>query len=316
MQTILGGGGAIGIEVAKALTAYTNQIRIVSRTPVKVNDSDETYKADLLNANEVKSAVEGSSIVYLTAGLPYNTKYWKTNWPVLMKNVIDACSINNAKLVVFDNMYMYDPSSLENMTEEATVHPVSEKGKVRALLNEMVFDAIDQGRLNALIARCADYYGPGEIETSVLWQTVIKPLKEGKKANWMGSANFKHSYTYTPDAGKATALLGNTPDAYNQVWHLPTASNPLTGKQWVEAFAAELGVKADYRVASKIIVRIMGLFIPIMKEMVEMIYQYEKDYVFISEKFERKFGILPTPYSEGIKSVVKETVNLSTSIIP
>lgn len=160
-----------------------------------------------------------------------------------------------------------------------------------------------------MIARCADYYGPGEIETSMLWQTVIKPLKEGKKANWMGSPNFKHSFTYTPDAGKATALLGNTADSYNQVWHLPTAPDPLTGKEWIEAFASELGTKADYRRAPKPMVRLIGLFIAIMKEMVEMIYQYERDYVFDSSKFEKRFEVKPTPYAEGIKITVKAISN-------
>lgn len=309
MQTILGGGGAIGNELAKSLTQYTNQIRIVSRNPFKVNDTDEAFKADLLKSDEVMSAVEGSSIVYLTAGLPYNLKYWRANWPVVMANVIEACSRFNAKLVVFDNMYMYHPSSLNHMTEGSSINPVSEKGKVRAMLNRMLFDAIDKGKINALIARCADYYGPGEIETSMLWQTVIKPLKEGKKANWMGSPNFKHSFTYTPDAGKATALLGNTADAYNQVWHLPTAPDPLTGKEWIEAFASELGTKADYRRAPKPMVRLIGLFIPIMKEMVEMIYQYERDYVFDSSKFEKRFEVKPTPYAEGIKITVKAISN-------
>ncbi|HLN52397.1 MAG TPA: NAD-dependent epimerase/dehydratase family protein [Lentimicrobium sp.] len=305
MQTILGGGGAIGNELAKALTIYTSEIKIVNRNPVKINDTDMVFKADLLKTDEVDAAVEGSSVVYLTAGLPYNIKYWKTNWPVVMSNVIEACIKANAKLVVFDNMYMYHPSSLDHMSEDAFINPVSEKGKVRMLLNRMLFDAIEKRKLSALIARCADYYGPGEIQTSMIWQTVIKPLKEGKKASWMGSPNYKHSFTYTPDAGKATALLGNTPDAYNQVWHLPTAPDPLTGRQWIEAFAAEFGVKPDFRTAPKSVVRIMGLFMPIMREMVEMIYQYDRDYVFVSNKFEERFGIKPTPYAEGIKMVAK-----------
>jgi hypothetical protein len=33
MQTILGSGGAIDIELAKALTSYTTRIRLVSRHP-------------------------------------------------------------------------------------------------------------------------------------------------------------------------------------------------------------------------------------------------------------------------------------------
>lgn len=121
----------------------------------------------------------------------------------------------------------------------------------------------------------------------------------------MSSVNFKHSFTYTPDAGKATALLGNTEDAYNQIWHLPTTANPPTGKEWIEAIAQEIGVKAKFQAAPKFLVRIIGLFVPIMSEMVEMMYQYDRDYVFNSDKFENRFDFKPTPYIDGIKEIIK-----------
>ena len=139
----------------------------------------------------------------------------------------------------------------------------------------------------------------------MLTETVFNPLSNGKKANWMSSVNYKHSFTYTPDAGKATALLGNTEDAYNQVWHLPTAANPLTGKEWIETIAGEMGVKPKYQAVPKFLVRIIGLFVPIMKEMVEMMYQYDRDYVFASSKFEKRFDFKPTPYKDGISEIVQ-----------
>lgn len=305
MQTILGSGGAIGVELAKSLKTFTNDIRLVSRNPKKVNPSDELMSADLLNSEVVRKAVQGSSVVYLTAGLQYNTKIWQQSWPKLIANVINACKEHNSKLVFFDNIYMYDPNHLNGMTEETPVNPSSKKGKVRAKIAKMIMDEVEQGKLTALIARSADFYGPSIKNTSALTEMVINPLSQGKKANWMGSVNFKHSFTYTPDAGKATALLGNTEDAYNQVWHLPTASNPLTGKEWIEAFAGEMGVKPKYQIASKFMVRIMGLFVPIMGEFVEMIYQYDRDYVFDSSKFEKRFDFKPTPYTEGIKTIVQ-----------
>jgi nucleoside-diphosphate-sugar epimerase len=304
MQTILGAGGAIGSELANALAEYTKEIRLVGRNPKKINESDEVFQADLLNAALVLDAVKGSSVVYLTAGLTYAAQVWKRDWPIIMANVINACTKHNARLVFFDNMYMYDPSQLGIMTERTPVKPSSDKGKVRAQINQMIFDEMDKGKLSALIARCADYYGPGDINTSMLYQTVIKPLSNGKKANWLGGVNYKHSMTYTIDAGKATALLGNTPDAFNQIWHLPTAPDPLTGKQWIDAIANELGVEPKFQVASKMIVRGLGLFMPIMKEMVEMYYQFDRDYVFNSSKIENRFSIKPTPYDVGIKAAV------------
>ncbi|MEJ2055317.1 MAG: hypothetical protein P8X42_15485, partial [Calditrichaceae bacterium] len=160
--------------------------------------------------------------------------------------------------------------------------------------------------LKALIARSADFYGPSIENTSILTEMVFKPLSNGKKANWLGSVRFKHSYTYVPDAGKATALLGNTPDAYSQVWHLPTAGNPPTGKEWIETIAKELGVEPKFRTASKFLVRIMGLFVPVMREMVEMMYQYDRDYIFDSSKFKKKFNFKPQSYEEGIREIVQK----------
>jgi len=305
MQTILGSSGAIGRELAKTLKEYTNNIRLVSRNPKKVNDTDELFSADLLNSDEVDNAVEGSSVVYVTIGFPYSLKVWKNSWVKFMSYVIDACKKHNAKLVFFDNIYMYDKNYLNGMTEDAPINPPSEKGKIRTEVAEMVMKGIESGELKALIARCADFYGPGIEQNSVLTEIAFKPLSKGKRANWFVSGDFKHSFTYTIDAAKATAMLGNTEDAYNQVWHLPTAKNPLTGKKWIEAIANEFGTKPKIQIVSVFMLRILGLFVPVMKEIIEMLYQYDRDYVFDSNKFEKRFNFKPTPYLQGIKEIVE-----------
>ncbi len=304
MQTILGAGGAIGIELAKALKEYTTDIRLVSRNPKKVNETDTLLSADLLHADDVKKAVQGSSVVYVTVGFPYTLKVWQNSWPKFIETVIAACKEYDCKLVFFDNMYMYDKDHLDGMDEATPINPPSEKGKVRAKIAQRLLDEVKAGNLTALIARSADFYGPNIANTSMLNETVTKNLAKGKKANWMGATDRKHSFTYTPDAGKATALLGNTPDAYNQVWHLPTASDPYTGKEWVEHIAKAFGTKPKIQVAPKWMIHLIGLFVPVMKEMPEMLYQYDRDYVFDSSKFEKRFGMAPTPYDEGIKEMI------------
>lgn len=305
MQTILGAGGAIGTELAKALTHYTDHIRLVSRNPIAVNPSDQLFKADLTQQEQVSKAVEGSSVVYLTVGFAYSLKVWQNVWPRVIDNTIAACKAHRAKLVFFDNIYMYDEHSLDGMDENTPVNPPSKKGEIRAAIAARLMDEVRSGTITALIARAADFYGPGINDKSVLTETVFKNLAQGKQAFWLGKANKTHSFTYTPDAGKATALLGNTPEAYNQVWHLPTASNPMTGAEWVEAIAKEMGVKPKLMVAPNLLVKFMGLFSPFMKEIGEMMYQYNKNYNFDSSKFEGHFNIKPTPYSQGIKEIVQ-----------
>jgi len=305
MQTILGAGGPIGTEVAKALKNYTTDIRLVSRNPQKVNPDDELLAGDLLNYATIDEAVKGSEVVYLTVGFPYDHKYWQKHWPKLVGDVIQACKEHECKLVFFDNVYMYDRDHLAPMTENTPVKPPSRKGEVRARIAEMIMQEVWTGNLIALIARSADFYGPGIKNNSLLIETVFKPLSRGKKAMWMGSAKYRHSFTYTPDAGKATALLGNTEDAYNQVWHLPTASQPFTGREWIEEIASQMGKKPGYWAIPKWMVRIMGIFMPIMRESVEMMYQYDRDYVFDSSKFRERFNMKSTSCKQGIREVIK-----------
>lgn len=305
MHTILGSGGAIGVELAKALPQYERSIRLVSRTPKAVNPNDKLHAADLTDRESVMNAVAGSEVVYVTVGFPYNTKIWQQTWPPFMRNVLDACKAHDAKLVFFDNIYMYDPTHVGKLKEHTPVGPKSKKGMVREHVANMILEEIKTGNVKALIARSADFYGPGIKKTSVLTETVFNPLHAGKKANWLGGLNYKHSYTYTPDAGKATALLGNSHDAFGHVWHLPTAPEPPTGKEWIDMIAKELGVDPKVQVANKFMVRILGLFMPIMREMVEMMYQYENDYLFDSSRFEQKFKVKPTPYADGVKEIVE-----------
>ncbi len=305
MQTILGAGGAIGVELARELTQFTDKVRLVSRKPQKVNSTDELFPADLSDASLVDQAVAGSEVVYLTVGFTYELKVWRVKWPALMRQVIEACKKHQAKLVFFDNVYMYDRDHLPHMTEETPVRPTSKKGEIRAQIAQMLLDETAKGNITALIARAADFYGP--VRNSVLIETVYKNLLNGKPADWFADINKVHTFTYTLDAAKATALLGNTPDAYQQVWHLPTDQTPLTGKQWVELFARTMKVKPKYRVVPVWLLGVLGLFVPIMRELKEMAYQYDRDYVFDSSKFEKRFNFTPTKPEEGIQYIVNHT---------
>lgn len=303
MQTILGAGGAIGTDLAKELTHYTDTIRLVSRHPQKVNDSDELMAADLSDAALVEKAVVGSEVVYLTIGFEYDIKVWRQKWPALMQAVIAACEKHNAKLVFFDNVYMYNRDYLNHMTEETPIRPTSEKGKIRAQIAKMLLDAVAEKKITALIARAADFIST---TNSVLVEMGLKNLKKGKKAMWMVDADKIHSFTFTPDAAKAVALLGNTPEAYNQVWHLPTDNTKLTGKQWITLMAKELNVPAKYQILPLWMMRLLGLFIPTLKGFIEMTYQYDRDYFFDSSKFEKRFTIMPTTPEESIRYIAQK----------
>lgn len=305
-HTILGGGGAIGTPLAKYLKEiYGNSVRIVARNPKQVNGDDELLTADLLRAEDVFRAVEGSAVVYLCVGLKYSYKVWKRDWPVIMENVIGACKQHGTKLVFVDNVYMYAPASLKHMTEGVAMEPVSRLGKVRTGIVKKLLSAIERGEITGLVARSADFYGPN-IRNGILNELVFNNLKKGKAAMWQCRLDRFHSFTYTPDAAKAIALLGNREDGFGRVWHLPTTSDKLTGQDWVGRCAMHLETKPKVMVLKKWMLRLMGVFVPLMAEIANMSYQYEVDYFFDSADIEKTYGIKPTPIDEALSEMAKK----------
>jgi nucleoside-diphosphate-sugar epimerase len=304
MQTILGSGGAIGIPLAKELKKYTNQIRLVSRNPKKVNETDELYPIDLNDLTQIDQAIAGSDVVYVVIGFEYKLSVWQKIWPPFMEAVIAACKKYNTKLVFFDNVYLYDKHEIPHMTETSAIQTSSKKGKVRRELHEMIMNEVTKNTLTALIARSADFYGPDN-KSSALNMMAVDNLIKGKKAQAFGDINKIHTYTFTPDAAKATAILGNTDDAYNQVWHVPTTKEKLTNLQWIQLIANELKVEAKIQTLPVWMIHILGLFIPVMKEFPEMLYQYEQDYFFDSTKFEKRFNITATAPKDGIRVLIE-----------
>ncbi|WP_018628263.1 NAD-dependent epimerase/dehydratase family protein [Niabella aurantiaca] len=303
MQTILGAGGDIGKLLATALRSYTDEVRLAGRTPEKVNAEDLLLAGDLLDPAFVNQAVRGSEVVYLTAGLPYNAVVWEQQWPRIMENVIGACVQHQCKLVFFDNVYVYAKKEIPFMNEGSRTDPPSRKGRVRAKLVRMLETAAETKELRYIIARSADFYGPGA-RNGILNLLVLNNLKKGRSANWQTDAHKVHSLTYTPDAAKATALLGNTDSAYGQVWHLPTSEERLTGKQLIGLAAQQLRVRPRYFVLSPFLLALGGLFSRTIKELGEMQYQNNQDYYFDSSKFIQAFGFEPTSYHEGIRQTV------------
>ncbi len=303
MQTILGAGGGAGTEITKELSKYTKEIRVVNRNPKKVNDTDQLVKADLTDPAQLDEAVKGSEIVYVTIAFPYNIKAWRELWPMFMKNLIETCSKYKTKIVFVDNVYMYDPRYLSDMNEETPMNPVSEKGKVRAEVAKMLMDAVEKNKVEAIIARAPDFYGPGVIG-SMLYQTVYLKLIKDKNPQWLGKLDVIHSFVYSKDIGKAVTQLGNTPDAYNQVWHLPTTDKKLTNRQWIELMMSAMNKHKKIQTMPDWMISVLGIFIPILKELKDVGYQFKQDYFFNSNKFNKRFNFTPISPEEGIREMV------------
>jgi nucleoside-diphosphate-sugar epimerase len=297
-HTILGAGGVIANELVRALGPSAQAIRLVSRTPRARGGNTSLVAADLTDASQTLEAVAGSSVVYLLAGLKYDHRLWQDAWPKIMRNVIDACARASAKLIFFDNVYMYGRVA-GAMTEETPFNPCSRKGEIRAQIATMLLDAMKAGTVSATIARAADFYGPGATN-SVPNLLVFDKFAKGSRAMWLVNDKAKHSFTFTPDAGRSLAMLADSEQTWGETWHVPTRADPLTGHEFIELVAREFKVPARYSVLNKPMLRLAGLFDKNIREAFEMLYQSEADYVFDSSKFEKAFDFTPRSYADGV----------------
>ncbi|HEX4851242.1 MAG TPA: NAD-dependent epimerase/dehydratase family protein [Puia sp.] len=303
MHTILGAGGIIANSLAKILGDKNEKFRLVSRNPKPLPGS-EILAADLTDPGQTLKAVQQSSIVYLCVGLPYNYSIWRSSWPKIITNVIDACKTTSARLIFFDNVYMY--GKVDGwMTEETPYNPSSRKGDLRARIATQIMSEVRKGNITASIARAADFYGPSADKTSIPNLMVFDKLAKKQKPQWLVNAKTRHSYTYTPDAAKALYILGQSEGSWNQVWHLPTAPNPLTGEEFIAKAAAHFDAKPGYFVIRPWMMALGGLFDRTIAELYEMTYQLKFDYLFDSSKFENAFNFVPTSYDAGIAEVAE-----------
>jgi nucleoside-diphosphate-sugar epimerase len=303
LQTIIGGNGTIGTEVAKKLHMMNIQVRIASRSPKKVNATDQVFAMDVFNEQSVSDAIKGSSVVYLILGLPYKDQVWLDGFPRAVRAVINACKKEGAKMVYFDNVYMYGRVD-GTMTEDIPSKPDSVKGTARMIAADLILEAIKTQEVQAMICRSADFYGDYPYY-DVIKQIAVS-LQKNKKAMLLFRDDKKHSLTYIPDAANAVAFLAQQPDAYQQIWHLPADPNALTGKQLVELVAEIIKKEPRYKVISKGIIKFISIFNRQLKELIKLSYQWENDYLFSSAKLEKTYNLKALSYKEGITEHLKK----------
>ncbi len=306
MQTILGATGQIAVELARELhRTHTADLRLVSRNPRKVNETDTLAPANLLDPGQTARAIAGSSIVYFTAGLPPVTAVWEAQFGLMLNNALEATRAAGARFVYFDNTYMY-PQDDRVLTEEAPFKPVGRKGKVRAAMASAVLAQMARADIPVLIARAPEFYGP-ERTRSITNMLVIDPIKAGSTPRVPVRDDTRRTLIWTPDASRALAALANAPDAYGQTWHLPCDDQRLTYRQFVALAAEVFGTAASYRILGKWTLWAAGLFSQRARELRELLPRYGCDNLFDSTKFKRRFpDFAVTTYRQGLEQMRSE----------
>jgi nucleoside-diphosphate-sugar epimerase len=304
MHAILGSGGAVSPALAELLTNHHIPVRLVSRS-APASPFGIPFAADIMDKAQVLKAIEGCELAYLTVGLPYKLSVWEQQWPPLMQNVVDACIATGTKLIFVDNIYMLSDNSIPHMKEDSPMNPSSKKGKIRADVDRIILKGIESGKLHAIIARSADFYGYMSPNKSLLLDLVISRMAKGKAPQWMYTVDQKHSFTYIPDIAQALYLMSSRSDAFNHIWNLPTAK-PVTVRELTDITNRHLGTDKKPQILTEFFMSILRLFVPPLKEMKELKYQIVQDYWLDSTAFENFFNYKPTSYDEGIGHIIRE----------
>ncbi len=302
MQTILGAGGAVAESLAIELSKQDADIRLISRNEIKTSGKTTWRKADLLDFSSLRENAKGSKTIYLTAGLIYDKKIWKEQWPKVMDNAINLAKENNARLIFLDNVYMY--GKVENiMNENSPYNPCSMKGEIRAKIARKLEEEWKQGNLRASIARAADFYGSKTLK-SFFDPLVLSPISKKKKASWLGNPEKLHSFTLVEEAAKGMYLLGQDINSDQQIWHLPTAT-AIKGLEFIEISSKIFNSSPKFQRLSYALLWMASLVNREIRGSLEMFYQYEIDYIFDSHKFNQYFNFTPISYQDGIENLSK-----------
>jgi nucleoside-diphosphate-sugar epimerase len=242
----------------------------------------------------------GAEVVYDCLNPPYSK--WPELFPRLQASVTDAAAAAGAKLVVMDNLYMYGSTGGKPLTEKTPHLATTRKGRTRSQMAEDLMKAHAKGKVKVTVGRASDFFGPGVL-MSAMGAQVFRPALRGKAAGVVGNPDLLHTYSFVPDVGRALVLLGEREDALGEVWHLPSAE-AVSSREFLGMVYAEVGKKPKIRAASRRMLQAIGIFDPTVREIIEMLYQFEEPFIMDDSKFTSTFGKLATPLPQAIQATV------------
>ena len=301
IHVVVGASGGTGNAVARELADRGHRVRAVSRSgSADVPEGIERVPADVTKADELRRAIEDASVVYHCAQPEYTR--WAEEFPPMNRAIVEATAAAGAKLVFADNLYLYGAAA-GSMAEDTPVVPNSKKGRVRAAMAEELLEAHRAGTLRVAVSRASDYFGP-RAPDSAIGERLFEAAIGGKKDPWLGSLDQPHTVSYTEDMGRAIAVLGERAEADGRVWHLP-AAEPITGRAFVELVSTALGRPLRPTVTSAGMVKVAGLFVPMIREVGDVMYQWTEPFVSDHARFDEAFGPFEvTPLDEAVARTV------------
>jgi nucleoside-diphosphate-sugar epimerase len=300
LHVVLGASGGVGSAVVRELAARGRRVRGVTRGgAADVPSGMELVAGDASRLEDACRVCAGASVVYFCANPPYHR--WAQDFPPLLAGALAGAESAGAKLVMADNLYVYAPTD-QPLTEDLPWAPVTKKGAVRKAMDETLMAAHTSGRVRVAIGRASDYYGPRGLNSSH-GERFFARLLAGKPVEWLVSLDAPHALAYLGDFAHGLATLGEREEALGQAWHIP-AAEALTGRQFIALAAEVAGVPPKMAVVSPLMLRVLGLFAPPLREMVEMAYEFAAPYLLDGAKLTRAFGFAPTPHRAALAETI------------
>lgn len=303
MTVAIVGYGAVGRAVARGLLDRGDRVVIVQRSaPAAVPEGAEVRRADATDAAALTEAVAGCTSVVCAIGLPYTCRDFREGWPKVCNALLDACAVTRARFVLADNLYMYGPQ-IAALREDMPLTDFGCKPRARAEVTRLWQAAHSAGRVRACAVRASDFYGP-DAPNSVLVNQGIAPMLRGKPAFLPWPVDHPHAVTYVPDFAAAILALIDAPDSdYGQAWHAPNAP-ARSLRDILELAAGIAGKRLRIRVMPDPIRRVLGLFVPVLAELGEMRFQWDRAYEVGDSRIRSRFGLAPTPLEDGLRTTI------------
>lgn len=297
------GAGPLALAVMRRLRQADKRVRLINRSGWASFEKDldtEVGGIDAADPAQAREVCEGAACIYHCIGLPY--KEWD-RFPAIAAGIIEGAAAASAPLIYGDNLYMYGAVA-GPLREDLPPAAETRKGRIRAQVAGQILQSHSAGIIRAAIGRGSDFFGPHATANAIMGSRIFDAALAGKRAQLIGDPDRLHSYTFIDDFANALVIMGSRPDALGKVWHVPTAPATTTREFVAQAYRAA-GREPKLMSAGRGMLSLLGLFDSQVRELKEMLYQFERDFVLDSSRFERTFDVAPTPLSVSIPATLR-----------
>ncbi|MET8293299.1 NAD-dependent epimerase/dehydratase family protein [Streptomyces sp. NPDC001272] len=295
------GFGPAGAATARLLAGQGHTVKVVTTSGRTPEPGIEHVALDAKDTGRLTEAVRGAAALYSCGAPPYHR--WAQEWPALASSLCTAAEETGAVLVMLGNLYGYGPVD-GPLTEDLPLAATGTKGRVRAAVWEQALDLHQQGRIRAVEVRASDFFGPGVTDGGHLAARVMPPLLRGRPVSTLGDPDAPHSWTYLPDVARALAEAAGDERAWGRAWHVPTEP-ALSVREMVARLADEAGTgPVAVRGLPPLVLGLGGLFSPLLRELKEIRYQFDRPFTVDSSAYETAFATRPTPLDQQVKATV------------